>query len=184
MQESPEAKNHIDTFFAQTRQNHFRLTTITDTKSHILIVVSFFTLNITVAFFDNPVIKPAAIVLFLQAIFTLFFASISLMPNYKKIKITKEEADKKQFLDSSFAGSYIHYDFETFKRLMTNTIYNPAKIYDVQMKEIYDSGKILIEKKFKYLNIAFLIFISGSAISVILLILNIFFNEGNITLKN
>lgn len=76
--EIPEPRAQIDALLAQTRQNLLRLTQAADSKAHILIVISAFTLNITATQLDHPVFGYAAFVMLLQAFSTVILAENTL----------------------------------------------------------------------------------------------------------
>jgi hypothetical protein len=165
--EVPEPRAQIDSLLAQTRQNLLRLTQAADSKAHILIVISAFTLNITVTQLDHPLLGYAAFVMLLQAFSTVIFASLSIMPKLIQAKSEDKELTEDATLESSFASAFIKYDYETYEKLMANTLSDVKKTYQVQFREIYDSSMILINKKMKYLRYSFISLLIGTGCSII-----------------
>ncbi len=165
-----EPRGQLDTMIVQTRQNHFRLTALTDTKAHILIAISAVTLNVSVSQLSNPDIKWAALILAIQAVITIFFASLSIMPKLYNIKAAKTETEK---LISIFCTNFAHLDYPSFNRLMEKAMNDPNEVYEIQIREIYDSGMVIVHKKFKYIRYSFISFLSGLGLAVIVLLISV-----------
>ena len=177
--EIPEPRAQIDSLLAQTRQNLLRLTQNADTKAHILIVISAFTLNITLSHLDHPVLRYAALTMLVQAFITVIFSSLSIMPKLIQGKSKKSDVTDETTLESIFAGYYINYDYKTFEKLMANTLSDPKKTYQVQFREIYDSGLILIQKKMRYLRYAFISLLIGTGFAIFVTIISLLLLKGS-----
>jgi len=174
-----EPRSQIDSLLAQSRQNHYRLTQLTDTKAHILIVISAFTLNLSVSVIGKELYQISAIITIIQSLLVIIFSSVTIMPKFSGTKPQHLEVTDDKFIDSSFATGFIRYDYSTYLKLMMNTFADPMKTYEMQLREIYDSGCILVNKKFRYLRYAFLTFMIGTGIAIAIVILRIIF--GGIT---
>lgn len=177
MHEIPDPRPQIDALLTQTRQNLVRLTQAADSKAHILIVISVFTLNIALTQIGHEILRYAAVILLVQSFITVIFASLSIMPKLIEGEQKKENVHEDTMLESIFAGYFFKYDFDTFAKLMANTLSDPKRTYLIQFREIYDSGYILIEKKMKYIRYAFLTFLIGIGAAIIALGLTILFQS-------
>ncbi|MBK7867972.1 MAG: hypothetical protein IPJ75_13925 [Ignavibacteriales bacterium] len=171
--EIPEPRAQIDSLLAQTRQNLLRLTQAADSKAHILIVISAFTLNITATQLDHPLFGYAAFVMLLQAFSTVIFASLSIMPKLIQAKSDENELTEDATLESSFASAFIKYDYKTYEKLMANTLSDAKKTYQVQFREIYDSSMILINKKMRFLRYSFISLLIGTGLALLTVFITI-----------
>lgn len=177
--EIPDPRPQIDALLTQTRQNLVRLTQAADSKAHILIVISVFTLNIALTQIGHEVLRYAAVVLLVQSFITVIFASLSIMPKLIEGDQKMENVHEDSTLQSIFAGYFIKYDFDTFTKLIANTLSDPKKTYLIQFREIYDSGYILIEKKMKYIRFAFISLLVGIGSAIVVLGITILYKTLN-----
>jgi len=70
-----------------------------------------------------------------------------------------------------FFGDFVRMDYKTFHAAMEHVMNDPNRNYEMQVREVYTLGRFLAERKYRYLRLAYLAFISGLAASVTLVAL-------------
>lgn len=168
--EIKEANAHIDSMLLQTRQNHMRLTAMTDQKAHILIAISAITLNVSASQLDNPMLKWPLLILLVQAVVTMFLASLVIMPTLRLFK----GGSKPEKLHSSFATSFASLNYNEYIHLLEQAFQNNGELYEIMARELYDSAQIVVNKKFRLLRYAFISFLSGLVVTLIAFVITVF----------
>ena len=159
-----KSRSQLDAFLAQTRQNQLRLTHITDNKAHILIVISAVTLNLAVMQLRSDSFRVAAVMLTLQSLLTIVFASLSIMPARNAARPPSAP------IRSSFAADLAANPYEAYLQQMRHVLQSEDATYEIQLREIYDGASILMNRKLKYLRWAFVTFLAGTTLTTLVAI--------------
>jgi hypothetical protein len=64
-----------------------------------------------------------------------------------------------------FFGNFVDLDYPAFVAEMEGILNDPSQVYEAQLREIYTLGTFLAKKKFRFVRLAYLSFITGLLVS-------------------
>ena len=157
-----------------TQQHHVQLTSLIDQKANILIASS--TILITFSF---PHIHTAKYfmgfwLLVLTALCTLVTSVIVIAPlswNNRKNRVKKNQPNK------LFFGHFTSLSYQEYETEMLDTMSDVENVKRAMLKDIYDIGKVLSDRKYPYLKASSLIFILGLIISLSVFSIEYYFSK-------
>ena len=157
-----------------TQQHHVQLTSLIDQKANILIASS--TILITFSF---PHIHTAKYfmgfwLLMITALFTLVTSIIVIAPlswNKRKNRVNTNQPNK------LFFGHFTSLSFQEFETEMLDTMSDADNVKRAMIKDIYDIGRVLSDRKYPYLKASSLIFILGLIISLSVFSMEYYFSK-------
>lgn len=164
------AERGVQTMFRTTSRNHLELSSMADSKAHILISVSSIILSVTLSFllsrlaFYPQYIVPT-IVLVLACLGAATFAILSTRPSVSKGRFTEEDIRNKK-TNLLFFGNFYRMQLEDYQWGMNQMIKDKEYLYNTMMMDIYYLG-VVLAKKYKLLRIAYTIFMWGLIVAVI-----------------
>ncbi|MCH8325082.1 MAG: hypothetical protein IIB83_00735 [Bacteroidetes bacterium] len=160
----------IETLFRITSRNHLNLSAIADRKANILISINAVIISIILSVVirrvsvDQDLIIPT-IILLIVCVVTIVFATIATRPKVSSGNITPEDVEQKKG-NLLFFGNFYKMSLEEYEKAMTVVMNDREYIYLSMIRDIYAVGTVLI-RKYKYLKIAYNIFMYGLIIAVI-----------------
>jgi HD superfamily phosphodiesterase len=169
-QDVKNAERGVQTMFRTTSRNHLELSSMADSKAHILISVSSIILSVTLSFllsrltFYPQYIAPT-IVLVLACLGAATFAILSTRPSVSKGRFTEEDIRNKK-TNLLFFGNFYRMQLEDYQWGMNQMIKDKEYLYNTMMMDIYYLG-VVLAKKYKLLRIAYTIFMWGLIVAVI-----------------
>ncbi|MGD9488574.1 MAG: Pycsar system effector family protein [Calditrichaceae bacterium] len=175
--ESQSSQRGIETVFRTTSRNHINLSAIADSKANTLISISALIISIVISFLIGKIdvsaqVNIPASILLVTCVLTIVFATLSTKPSVTSSTLTREDVEKKKgnlLFFGNFKGMSVD-DYQwSMKRLMEDGEY----LYDNLIRDIYYLGLVL-NKKYKYLRIAYVIFMYGLILSVIAFLITIY----------
>lgn len=152
----------VDHFLRQTRVHHVQLSSMADVKANMMLTVASVVLTFTVGYLADPAFQWAALTLILFCFASIVAAIYSAMPRVQlpSKKNKRPEANDPNF-NPLFFGSFIHMSLEEYNDVMENAVNNPAQAVELMVREIYTLGTFLAYRKYRYLRLAYLLFLSG-----------------------
>jgi hypothetical protein len=66
-----------------------------------------------------------------------------------------------------FFGDFIRLQFSEFEASMEEVMNDPSLTYQVQVRELYTLGMFLAKKKYRFLRLAYITFITGAFASAV-----------------
>jgi len=162
---------HLDHLLRQTRSHHVQLSSMADLKANILMTLASVVITLSVGKVVEPELKWTALVLMFFSFLTIVLAAYSVMPKIpfslgKKPLKSKSSAAFNLLFFGDFAGM----GYDEFESEMETVLNDDSKTYEVQVKEIYTLGTYLAKKKYRYIRLAYIAFISGLFLSGIILL--------------
>lgn len=149
---------HVDQLWRQTRNHHVQLSMMADTKANMLITVSAITLPLTLQLIDGDrAIRYAALTLAAFCILTACLGAYAAMP---KILQSKPDLNGRLF-NPLFFADFIHLSFDEFLRRGEEMSANPGTVHEAQAREIYAMGQYLAHRKYKYVRLGYISFLTG-----------------------
>ena len=166
--EIKERGSHLDHMVRQTRMHHAQLSSMADMKANMLLTITSVVITLSVGYIAEPHLKWAVSVLIAFCLLTIGLATYAVMPNvpfsYKKRKTTDIRAPSFNLL---FFGDFIHLPYQEFEMAMEEIMNDPSHTYQMQVREIYTLGTLLAKKKYRFLRLAYIAFITGAFASAI-----------------
>lgn len=160
----------IETMFRLTSKNHFTLSSIADSKAGTLISISALIISIIISVLirkldTNPNLIIPTVMILLTLMGTIIFSVLSTRPTVTSLGLTKDDVKKKKG-NLLFFGNFISMPVEDYEWSMQELMDDRQYLYNNLIRDIYYLGLVL-GKKYKYLRIAYNIFMYGLIVSVV-----------------
>ncbi|MGK7393063.1 MAG: Pycsar system effector family protein [Candidatus Cyclobacteriaceae bacterium M3_2C_046] len=160
----------IETMFRITSRNHLDLSAIADNKANIMISVNAIILSILLSvlfrrFDDYPNLIIPAVMLTLVCLLTVIFSILATRPNVTAGIFTKEDITERR-TNLLFFGNFHRMELQDFEWGVKEMMSDRDFLYSSIIRDLYFLGKVL-GRKYKFLRIAYNIFMFGLVISVL-----------------
>ncbi len=160
----------VETMFRTTSNNHLRLSEMADGKANILIQVNAIIISIIISVLFAKLEKNTqfiipAIVLTAVCITAIIFAILATRPNIIRGTFTKEDVLNKN-ANLLFFGNFHKVGLPEYEWGMKEMMKDSDYLYSSMTKDIYFLG-VVLARKYRYLRIAYNIFMYGLVIAVI-----------------
>jgi hypothetical protein len=156
----------INPLLRTTQQYHFQLSMMADQKANIIIAATSILFTISLSNFDFKEMLWGFVVLAFFSLIALIYAILAVYPSYESRK-----NDKTQGIGSInllFFGHFTQFSFEEYADAMQGLMQSSESIYQAQIKNLYQLGQILKNRKYKFLKYSYRFFFIGLILSVIL----------------
>ena len=169
----------IQTFFRTNYRNHINLSAIADNKANIMISVNAILISVIISVLSyrnlsetNPIILLPAVIFLMTALTSLIFAVLSIRPKVTSLNegATTLEAIKKNVI---YFGNFVNLELEQYEEAMDTIFRNGELLYGNMTRDLYYLGKVL-DKKYRYLTMAYNIFMVGFVAAVGLFLVAMF----------
>ncbi len=166
----------IETMYRVALRNHNQLSKIADNKSNILlsitaIMLSLIISNLATKIDSNPEFLIPTVLIIIVNIVTMFFAILATRP-----KVSSAPYSRESFLNNNvnilFFGNFYKMDLEEFEWGMNHLQGDRELLYNSLSKDLYYLGSVLA-KKYRYLQIAYAVFMGGLIVCAIAFVLTI-----------
>ena len=141
------------------QQHHVQLSIMADQKAGFLIAASFIVLCILGGYAGYGMHSWTLCFAVIFLLLTLVFAVIAVTPTQKG---SKQVGTDDNML---FFGNFSELSFEGFMKIMQVKMQTEEAVHHAMLQDVYAMGKVLNEKKFKYLTISYRIFLIGIIIT-------------------
>ena len=163
----------IETMFRVALRNHINLSRIADDKANTLISVNAIILSIVLsALFpkldSNPFLLYPGIGLILVSITTIIMATFSTIPKTTHGTVSKEDVVQKRG-NLLFFGNFHQMSLADYEWSVGELMKDGQYLYGSLTRDLYFLGLVL-NRKYKLLRYAYLVFVIGLIVSIILFI--------------
>ncbi|HEV7334004.1 MAG TPA: Pycsar system effector family protein [Flavisolibacter sp.] len=173
-QDQKNAERGIQTMFRTTSNNHIELSGMADSKAHILITVNSIILSVAVSYGLPRIIAAGneeyiipTVMLVLTCLVCVTFAILATRPSINSGRFTEEDIRNKK-TNLLFFGNFHRMQLEDYQWGMNQMIRDKEYLYNTMMMDIYYLG-VVLARKYRYLRIAYTVFMVGLIIVVIAL---------------
>ena len=149
---------HLDHMLRQTRMHHVQLSSMADVKANIMLTLAAVVTTFSIGYLTDPLLRWPVFVLILFCVATVFFAAYAVMP---KLDFDFQPNIDEPNCNVLFFGNFMNLDYEGFSEIMANVMESPEKVYEAQIREVYELGVYLGHQKYRYVRLAYLTFLSG-----------------------
>jgi predicted metal-dependent HD superfamily phosphohydrolase len=160
----------VQTMFRNNLRGHLNLSGIADNKANIMLSVNAIIISLilpsAIEIFsgDQQFLIPVML-LIITCVLTIIFATLSTLPNVNKGRTTREDIEKKQS-NLLFFGNFHDLNYEDFEYGINQMINDKDFLYRSMTKDFYNLGQVLY-KKYKYLSLCYIAFMTGLIITVL-----------------
>jgi hypothetical protein len=162
----------IETMFRVSAANNVRISSMADSKAHILISVNTILISVILGFLlknlsENKNLIIPTVMLLGVSLVTIIYSLLATRPviAQKEGTFTKEQVDNKN-VNLLFFGTYFNMNFEDYEYGIKAVMADKDFLYSTLTKDIFWQGKVL-GRKYGYLTKAYSIFMYGLIISVV-----------------
>ncbi|MES2552945.1 MAG: Pycsar system effector family protein [Pseudomonadota bacterium] len=145
------------------QQHHVALSTLADQKANIIVAGSIGIIIFSMGRFEAGDHPAWLMVLCATALLSCLFAIVAVNPSFKK-----KTAAQEQLVNPLFFGHFAVMTGADFEAEIMGLIENDETIYKAMVQDIYQLGKSLYLKKYRYLNFSYSIFICGILLSMVI----------------
>jgi hypothetical protein len=167
-----KADRAMDNMFRIVMNNHLQLSAMADAKANMMITVSSLIMTLSLASLDNPVLRPTILSMGLTCVATILVAVYATMPKLPP-RVTGDVNPRGPNFNLIFFGHFTQLDFPTYLREMEQVMNNRSIVYEFLAKDLYDLGKVLSERKYRFIRISYQVFMVGLVISMVILTISL-----------
>ncbi|RPD46071.1 Pycsar system effector family protein [Paracnuella aquatica] len=168
--EQKTTERGVQTMFRTTSNNHFELSSLADGKANIMISVNAIIISVvlTVLLVRIPYYKQYIIptaMLAITCLSAMIFAILSTRPSVSSGRFTEEDIRSKR-ANLLFFGNFFRMQLEEYQWGMNEMLKDREYLYNSMIKDIYFLG-VVLARKYRFLRIAYTIFMWGLIASVV-----------------
>ena len=164
------AERGVQTMFRTTNHNHLQLSAMADSKAHIMITVNSIILSVAVSYliprinYSTQYVIPTC-VLVLACLVSVTCSILATRPSINSGTFTEDDIRNKK-TNLLFFGNFHQMKLADYQWGMHQMIKDKDYLYNTMMMDIYYLG-IVLAKKYRYLRIAYTVFMIGLIVAVI-----------------
>jgi hypothetical protein len=157
-------RNSIDTFLRTTQQHQVQLSIMADHKANILIGTTLVLQTIIISVASVGELPIELIILSSFSLISTCLAILAVYPALSKIHVNKKD---KNLL---FFGHFAEMEINEFYEKMSLVLKDDKLVYKSIIKDIYQLGVYLKNRKYKYLRYSYLTFLIGLILCFVIFI--------------
>ena len=163
---------HLDHMMRTTRLHHVQLSVMADVKASMVLTISSVLITLCAPQVMKPDLKWAALVLSTFCFLTIVLAAYAVMPKLPlSLKSNPQPDIDSPIFNILFFGDFVRLDYDQYQSAMEDVLNDHSKTYQAQVRELYTLGTFLATKKYRFVRLAYAMFILGLFASGIMLIL-------------
>jgi hypothetical protein len=152
--------SHADHLMRATQFHHVQLSSMADVKANMLLTMSSVILTLCLPqVLKNSHLWPLYI-LICSCLITICLATYAVMPKLPPANLPAPDISHPQF-NLLFFGDFSRLSQDQFENAMGELINDPSRGYNAQVREVYLLGTFLAKKKYRFLRLGYLAFITG-----------------------
>ena len=157
---------HIDHMIRQTRAHHIQLSQMADIKANMIMTVAALLIPLSIRYLQTPQFYLAALTMIGFCVLTVLLSAYAALPKIGNKKGWKNKTmGQNPSFNLLFFGSFSNLDYPEFKEAVEEVMNDHNQAYEVQVREIYMMGRYLDRKKYRFVRLAYLSFITGVIVS-------------------
>lgn len=156
--------SHLDHLMRQTRAHHVQLSTMADTKANMMLSISALVITFSIGHLADPRLRWPALILITCCVATVVCAAYAVMPKLNPGAPSNLAEPECNIL---FFGNFMKLDYDEYARMMERVLNDSSRVYEAQVREVYELGVFLGRRKYVFIRLAYLFFIAGLVGSVL-----------------
>lgn len=165
------ADRAMDNLFRIVINTHLQLSAMADNKANMLITVSSLILSLSIYNINDPALRLTIISMGLTCVATILLAVYATVPNLPP-RVENPDPQSPGF-NIIFFGYFSQLEYPVFAQEMQKVINDRSRVYDSLARDLYNLGKVLGDRKYRFIRYSYIVFMSGLLISVITLVLSL-----------
>lgn len=168
--EKEKPEKGVETMYRVALRNHNQLSKIADNKANIILSITSIMLSLILSSLatkidSHPKLLIPTIMIIATNLITMIYSILATRPKVSSTQYTREGFLKNQ-INILFFGNFYKMPLEEFEWGMRKLMEDKDLLYGSLSKDLYFLGAVLA-KKYRYLQIAYSIFMGGLIISVL-----------------
>jgi hypothetical protein len=139
------------------QRHHVQLSAMADQKANIIIGFSSVILSVGITQLNSPDILWAVPILVVFSGIALMFAIQAVTPRFQR----REHPDKNSSTNPLFFGHFTELSLEDYEAEMETILESDARVYRTMVKDLYQLGRLLKYRKYRYLALSYRFFWVG-----------------------
>lgn len=165
----------IDSVFEILQETQVELSHMADSKANIMITVCSILLTLVVAQLQTgDLIIPTTIFAAFSGL-ALFFAILCVMPSVALPRLLRGTSDNSKKLNLLFFMNFSRMPVEQYVAELEKILTDPQQMYENLSRDVYFAGKVLADKKYRYLSWSYLNLMAGISTGALALIIELGF---------
>ena len=160
-----EPRQQLDHMLRQTRMNLVAFSQMADTKAHILLSLSSVLLSITLTQAHDPRFTIPVAILDIFLLLTIYLALLTVIGKVKVFNFKKHSVLDEDY-SPLFFGNYGEIPYNEYASHFAEIMNDSDATYEIMVKDIYYAGRYLLQIKYRYIRIAYVIFFAGILLSI------------------
>lgn len=165
--------SHADHLMRAAQFHLVQLSSMADMKANMLLTMSSVVMTLAMPQLLNHTQLWPLMILVGACLLTICLATYAVMPKLPPTSATVPDVNSPSF-NPLFFGDFTRMSQEHFESTMEAIMSDHNRTYAAQVREMYLLGSFLAKKKYRYLRLAYLSFISGLTMSFIGFIIVVF----------
>ena len=158
---------HLDQLLRQTRAHHVQLSAMADAKANMLITVSSVLVTLSIGFIRDGRMRYAGGTLIVFCVMTILLAAYVAMPKLPGLRRPREPRRVGPGANLLFFGDFGPLSYDEYRQAVGHLVTDPGRAYEAMVREVYQIGQYLAQKKYRYLGWAYLCFVTGMAVTAV-----------------
>ncbi|TGJ98988.1 hypothetical protein EHQ53_10605 [Leptospira langatensis] len=159
------ARSSVDYLFRTIHQHHSQLSMMADQKANILIAASFVILSLSLGYVQKPTYRVGLMTLMVFIVIAATLAIFAVMPTIKQKKNGSS--------NPLFFGNFAPGTEPDFMKQMELIVNQDSFVYEALTRDLYQMGKSLYFRKYKYLRWSYRCFLVGFISAVVLILMEL-----------
>jgi hypothetical protein len=152
-------RSSVDTMLRNTQQQLVALSGQADLKASLLITAAAVVASVAASQVNNSFFGFAAVTLLVFVVAAMLAGVFAVLP---KFSIRREPEGKlPRHFNLLFFGDYARLPKQRYLDEMAELITGEGSIYDTIIGDLYDQGVYLVDSKYRYLRIAYWLYLAG-----------------------
>jgi hypothetical protein len=166
--------SHVDALLRVTQAHLVHLSSMADVKANMLLTMSSVIMTLSLPqLIKNTHLWPL-IILTGFCMLTISLATYSVMPKTPFRRSTVPPDMNSPGFNLLFFGDFTRLNQAEFESAMQEMVSDHSRVYGAQVRELYILGTFLVEKKYRFLRLAYISFISGLAATFVSFLISVF----------
>lgn len=149
------------------QQHHVQLSAMADQKASFLIASSFVMLTLLIGQVDAGEISAAVVIPAFTTMIASFFAVLAVLPRHHHVD------PRIGTLNPLFFGTFAKLSPDEYAARMEAVMANDRTVYHAMLMDIYQMGKVLNDRKYRFLRFSYQVFLVGLSASFVAAILEL-----------
>ncbi|MEM7195212.1 MAG: Pycsar system effector family protein [Pseudomonadota bacterium] len=150
---NPTSRNSVDHFLRTAQTQHMELSAMADRKASMVLGTCMILFTLIVGQIQVVDEKLPLFIMAVTAVVSAVFAILAVMPNFKN-----RSGESQNLL---FFGTFAKMSEQEYIDTMFATMESNRDVYQTQIRDIYQIGQVLYQKKYRFLRYSYICFLLG-----------------------